>query len=155
MKNKKIETFLYEDLGFPILLINVPMRKIFGEWILDINLSKFQLSVLHMLIRKPISLTGKELRFIRKYFEMTITEFGHAFGVTHAAIVKWEAGQTRLSPTTEVYIRLYVLERLRAKDEEIGKLYHNIRIDQLAKSKKKDVYDKPLEIDVNEFLLAS
>lgn len=33
MDEKKTETFTYLDLGFPIRLIDVPMRKIMGEWV--------------------------------------------------------------------------------------------------------------------------
>ena len=32
MKKRKKKTFIYEGLGFPIKLINVPMKKVFGEW---------------------------------------------------------------------------------------------------------------------------
>jgi hypothetical protein len=80
-KNQKFETFIYRDLGFPIKLINVPMKKILGEWVLDINLAKFQREVLHELIYNERPLSGSEVRFIRKYFEMTTTAFGNAFGV--------------------------------------------------------------------------
>lgn len=84
MIERKNETFTYTDLGFPIELIDVPMRKIFEEWILDINLNDFQLEVLKMLIHKPTPLQADELRFIRKYFEMTTTVFGEVLGVSHA-----------------------------------------------------------------------
>lgn len=94
MTEKKIETFTYTDLGFPIQLIDVPMKKILGEWVLDINLNILQLEVLKMLIHKATPLQAEELRFIRKYFEMTTTVFGRIFGVTHAAVIKWEKGPT-------------------------------------------------------------
>jgi DNA-binding transcriptional regulator YiaG len=65
------------------------MKKVFGEWFLDINLSKLQ-NILRLLVHKTISLTGEEIRFIRKYFEKTTTEFGLIFGATYAAVLKWE-----------------------------------------------------------------
>ena len=37
MKNRKRETFIFRGLGFPIKLVNVPMRKMVGEWALDID----------------------------------------------------------------------------------------------------------------------
>ena len=69
MNDKKVETFTYKDLGFPVQIIDVPMKKVQGEWTLDINLNMLQLEVLKQLIHRPSPLKAEELRFIRKYFE--------------------------------------------------------------------------------------
>jgi hypothetical protein len=50
MKELKKDTILWEGLGFSIRLINMPMRKVFGEWVLDINLEHFQKEVLFSLV---------------------------------------------------------------------------------------------------------
>ncbi len=134
MKDRKIKTFIFEDLGFPIKLINVPMKKEFGEWYIDINMNKLMLVVLDALVHKPIPLTGDELSFIRSYLQMTSTEFGRAFGVTHAAVLKWESGENRLSPPLELCIRLYVLDHLSAKDAEFRALYKELSLEKLSKS---------------------
>jgi len=63
VEDHKIETFLYEDLGFPILLVNAPLRKAFGEWVLDIVFNKLRKDALNYLIHKQTNLTGAELRF--------------------------------------------------------------------------------------------
>lgn len=143
------KSFIYEGLGFPIRLINVPTRDVFGEIILDINLGKFQRNVLHSLVFKESNLTGAEVRFIRKYFEMTTTVFGKAFGVTHAAVLKWESEQGRIPPTTELCIRLFVLDRLQAKNEEFGKLYHRISLEKLSICHKTGI-SHPIEYDAKE-----
>lgn len=93
MVEKRIETFIYTGLGFPIELIDARMRKIMGERVLDINLNILQQEVLKMLIHKSTPLQAGELLFIRKYFEITTTAFGEVFGVSHAAVIKWEGGQ--------------------------------------------------------------
>lgn len=147
MTEKKIETFIYEDLGFPIQLIDVPMKKIMGEWILDINLSSVQLEVLHLLIHQSTPLQAGELRFIRKYFEMTTTTFGKVFGVSHAAVLKWESGQLP-APALDMYIRMYVMDRLEAKDADFGKLYHEVSVASLAQAKKERRRAKPLSLRV-------
>ena len=154
MSEKKIETFIYQDLGFPIKLINVPMKKIFGEWFLDINLSKLQKSILNELVRKITPLMGAEIRFIRKHFEMTTTEFGHLFGSTHPAVLKWEKDESRMNPATEVCMRLYVIDRLLTKDREFRKFYHNINIDSLSKHRRDKIEELPIEIDADEKLFA-
>lgn len=147
MIEKKIETFTYTDLGFPIELIDAPMRKIFGEWVLDINLNILQQEVLKMLIHKPTPLQAGELRFIRKYFEMTMTIFGKVFGVSHAAVIKWEGGQLP-APSMDVYIRMYVMDRLKAKNEDFGKLFHEVSMVELAQAKKERRKEKPLSLNV-------
>ena len=143
MSESKNETFTYEDLGFPIDLIDVPMKKILGEWVLDIDLNVFQFEVLKMVVHKPTPLQAAELRFIRKYFEMTTTAFGQVCGVSHAAVLKWESGQLP-TPPIDVYIRMYVMDRLKAKDAEFGKLYHQVSVADLAEAKKNQVAGKRL-----------
>lgn len=62
----KIESFTYYGLGFPIELINVPMKKIMGEWIIDINLNELQEEAYKFLKNKH-ELNEDEKKFIRKY----------------------------------------------------------------------------------------
>lgn len=150
---KKIETFIFEGLGFPVVLINAPWKKVFGEWALDINLKKLQEVVLQTLIHKPMPLSGDELRFIRKFLEMSTSAFGKIFGVSHVAVVKWENNKTQVNPATELCIRLYVMDHLLTKDKEFRKFYHEMSIENLAKHKK-SCHVQPIEIDVENQLMA-
>src|ERR1700688_148683 len=111
-KNRKKETFVFNGLGFPIKLINVPMKKVAGEWCIDIDMNKLMIVVLEALVHKPTSLTGDELGFIRSYLGMTTAKFGKTFGVSHVAVLKWESGENNISPPLEFCIRLYVLDHL-------------------------------------------
>lgn len=147
MVEKKNESFTYTDLGFDVELVDVPMKKIFGEWILDIDLNILQLKVLEMLIHKPTPLQAKELRFIRKYFEMTTTAFGKLLGVSHAAVIKWENGQLP-APPMDVYIRMFVMDRLDAKNADFVKLFHEINMSVLVQAKKTGKKEKPLSINL-------
>ncbi len=139
-KNKKTKTFIYKGLGIPIKLVNVPMKKAAGVWCIDINMNKLMRVVLDALIRKPTALTGEELRYIRKYLEMTMAEFGAAFGVSHVAVLKWEGKQNRISPALELCIRLYILNYLRAKDREFRLLYNELSLSQLSESSKGKIH---------------
>jgi DNA-binding transcriptional regulator YiaG len=145
MKARKKKTFIFEGLGFPIKLINAPMKKVFGEWYIDINMNKLMLVVLEALAHKPVALTGDELGFIRSYLEMTTTEFGKAFGVSHVAVLKWESGENKISPALEFCIRLYILDHLQAKDAEFRALYKELSLEQLSKSEKGKIH--PLVVD--------
>ncbi len=132
MERKK-KTFIYEGLGFPIKLIDTPMKKVFGEWVIDIDMNALQLFVFKGLIHKSSPLTGQELRFMRKFSKMSTTELAEKFGVTHATIVKWEKQQAKISPLQETYVRMFFLEFL--KDSEFLKFYKEITPKKLAEAK--------------------
>jgi DNA-binding transcriptional regulator YiaG len=144
-KDRKIKTFVYKGLGVPVKLVNVPMKKAAGVWCLDINMNKLMRLVLEAIIHKPTALTGDEFRYIRKYLEMTMVEFGKEFGVSHVAVLKWENEQNRVSPALELCIRLYVLNYLRAKDKEFRAFYRELSLQQLSESPKGKIY--PLSVD--------
>lgn len=143
--NKKRETLIYEGLGFPIRLVNVPLKKVHGEWVFDFSMGVFQKAVLNMLARKSSPLSGPELRFIIDYFEMSYRDFAKIFGVSHVAVVKWEKEKARMNPSTEIYLRLYILNYLKVTDKEFRKLYLEIN-----PAKLNDHENIPLEIDVDK-----
>lgn len=147
MKKIKKETLIWEGLGFPIRLVNVPMKMILGEWVIDINLNAFQKIALDMLARKPAPLTGSELRFIIDYLEMSTRDFAKLFGVTHAAVLKWENEESKMNPSTEVYLRLYILNYLKVTDKEFRKLYLKINPKYLDNPINEE---NPLEIDAEK-----
>ena len=150
METKK-ETFIYEGLGFPINLINTPMKKVFGEWIIDIDMNELQLFVFKGLIEKPFPLTGREIKFMRKFLRMSTTKLGEDLGVTHAAIVKWEKQQANLSPAQETYMRMYLLKRL--QDKEVLSLFEEVTPKILAKAKKEK--QPLLQVNANQIRMAS
>lgn len=154
MKTEKIvKKYLYEDLGVPVVIINAPFKKIYGEWILDIDLNKLQKNLIKFLIHKKTAMTGNELRFVRKYFEMTTTEFGKLLGVTHAAVSKWERGKSQIQPTTEKCVRLYAFDQLKAKNDEFRKFYAEISIENLAKHQKPSI--RHFKMDASTYSIAS
>lgn len=147
MKNRKRETFIFKGLGFPIKLVNVPMRKMVGEWVLDIDFDELELAVLRCLLEKPAPLNGDELKFVRKYLEMTTTEFGKIFGVSHVAVLKWEKG-TQINLSTDVCIRLYMYDHLeKIKDKDFRNFFHKVQLEKLAKN----ISEKTNPIVVNTF----
>ena len=150
MKNRKTKTFIYKAFGFPIKLINVPMRKVIGEWVIDVDFNELQKAILRSLINKPTPLHGAELRFIRKYLHMTTTAFGKIFDVTHAAISKWESEKSRAPASADIYIRFYILDHLRVKDKEFHNLFNTISPGSLAKYKGKAFL--PISINLDEDL---
>lgn len=115
MKRKIADRYVEESLGFPVTLINVPMKMVRGEWLPDIQLNEFQRVALWMLAHMPVSMTGKQLRFVRHWMEKTQKEFAEMLDVTHAAVSKWESKghePTGMAKSTEVLLRLNVLAEL-------------------------------------------
>ena len=135
MKNEKT-TFIYKDLGLPVKLIKAPMKKICGEWVIDLDMELLQRVVLEAIIHKPSLLSGAEIRYIRKYMYLAVEEFGKALGVSHAAVSKWENSKNGVSPALNVFIRLHILEYLKVKDVEFRQLYREMDLSKLSKGKK-------------------
>lgn len=146
MKKKK-KTFIYKGFGFPIKLINVPMIKVLGEWAMDVNFNKLQIAVLQHLIRKPMLLNGDEIKFVRKFLNMTTTEFGEIFNVSHVTVMNWEKGINKIAPTADIYLRLYLLHFQQAKGKDYNEMVSTINPQILAKSKGGKILHISINID--------
>lgn len=107
---KKTETFIYEGLGFPIKLIDAPMKMVLGHWVIDIDMNILQKFVFKGLIHKSFPLSGKEVKFMRKFLQMSTTDLGKKLGVSHATVVKWEKEDSKMSPMQESYIRIFLFQ---------------------------------------------
>ena len=134
---KKKETYAFTGLGFPVQIIDCPMKKILGEWVIDINLNALQLWVFNELIHKKSPLSGKEMRFMRKFMHLTTEAFGKRLGVSHAAVVKWEKEQAKLSAVQEIYIRMVFSELL--KNMEINAIFKDITPEILSGAKENNL----------------
>jgi DNA-binding transcriptional regulator YiaG len=151
-QERKRKTFIYRGLGIPVKLVNAPMKKAAGEWCIDINMNRLMRLVLEAVIHKPSSLTGNELRYIRKHLQMSMAEFGKIFGVSHVAVLKWEDEQNRISPSLELCIRLYVLNYLQAKDKDFRALFNELSLQQLSNQPKGKIY--PIEAHNEDLKIA-
>lgn len=152
MKKQKVEKeVIYEGLGFPIVLRNVPMIELRGVWTLDINLNILQKVTLLALAHHSCDITGNQVRFVRNWLNLTQMEFGKLFGVTHPAVVKWEkTGNkgSKMSLTTQRDLRLWLLDQLLAKDDDFRRAFKIIHITDYSQTVE------PLEFDVPTDLVA-
>jgi DNA-binding transcriptional regulator YiaG len=148
---KKYETFVYKGFGFPVELINCPLKEIQGEWVLDINLIALQKLIFKMLIHKKSPLTNKELKFMRKFLRLTTSQVGEKLGISHATVVKWESGQSKISLSQQIYIRLIFCEIY--KDEELIQIFKEIRPENLAKPSNKQ--ETSIQIDLKDIQVAN
>jgi DNA-binding transcriptional regulator YiaG len=152
MKNKIEKSYTFEGLGFPVILTNAPMIEIRGEFILNVDFNRLQKAVLLHLCHKEAPLTGNEVKFVREYFSFTTSAFGHLFGYTHSAVLKWENqgdAIARIAPTAEVYLRLYILNFLNQKATDFKNLYDEIRIPKLVEYLKRSEAYTYIPISIN------
>lgn len=126
MKAKRLSTYTDTGLGFPVRLTNVPMVRIRGEWIPNIDYNDLAVKVLRELVSRAAPLTGNQLHFIRLYFRMTLKDFAKRFGVTHPAVVRWENAKDQPSNatwSTEKDIRLFVAQKVENNAAKFLKTY--------------------------------
>lgn len=151
MKKKIVAQFEYDGLGFSIMLLNCPIVEVRGVQVPNINYNILQRSVLLALCQKLLPLTGNEVRFIRQYMQMTYTEFANRFGVTHASVIHWEKAKNsfaKITPTTELCIRLSILDVLEAKDKLFREIFRNFNYSEF-KIQKQKISDEHLTLDSN------
>ena len=129
MERKIQKRFVDHGFGFPVILLDMPMVRVRGNWTPEINYNELTKVVLHALCYKPARLTGNEIRFIRTHFGMTLKQFANRFCVTHPGVLKWEkAGEkpTAMNWTTEKDIRLFVLSKIGARPKDWTGLYSQL-----------------------------
>jgi len=146
VSNKKVQkSYIDHGFGFPVQILDAPLRKIRGDWVLDLNFEKYERAVLFALAMKPVRLSGNEVKFIRHHFEVDLKAFGRRFGdVAHSAVIKWEKfgdEPTNMNWATEKDIRLAIVDKLNPKTlrqayeefrEVAPKKFHRIKIDTSA-----------------------
>jgi len=130
MERETRKEYRYEGLGFPVIIEDASMVKLRGRWVLDMDLNHLQDTLFRAMSKKRVRLTGNEIRFIRHHARMTLKAFAERFGVTHAAVIKWEktgAQPTNMQWSTEKDIRLFVLEHSDAPSREFKKAYIELK----------------------------
>jgi hypothetical protein len=106
--------FTYMGAGFPVDLIGFPFKKIAGEEVLDVDAEKLDLAIARLVLLKPAFLTGREIRFLRHFLNESMSTFGAHFGISAAAVKKWEDLDDSPigSVTNDFAIRNYLASRL-------------------------------------------
>lgn len=158
-KMREVNNFVDYGCGFPVIVARVqklPWGK--DDEIIIMSHGKYSQAVPRALAEKPTRLTGNEVRFLRLHYEMPLAEFGKLFDVSHPAVKKWEGKRdvaTGMAWSTEVLIRLYVLNRLGVKARAFQQIYNDlvaprpagpctIRVDLDADPPKISYTDQPI-----------
>ncbi len=119
MRTKKLEKYIYEGLGFPIELHQVPVVKFEGEYHPKIDIRKISDKVIRELPFQKEKFTGNQIRFIRSYLRMALREFAKTVvKESHTAVNKWEkfgSNPTNMDDNIETVLRLYLIEKFCSK----------------------------------------
>ncbi|MBM4353888.1 MAG: hypothetical protein FJ109_08845 [Deltaproteobacteria bacterium] len=134
---------LYEELGFPILLVDPPMVTVRGHEVPDVNLRALQEAVFRMLVVKPARFTGAEVRFVRKHLRLRQADLAEVLNrANHTVVSQWESrgdGPAGMDYNTEVVLRIWMATRSGRGDQVPELLGSGLK--NLA-----DRQDTPLEV---------
>ncbi len=125
---KIVKKFIYQGLGFPVILRNVLFHKVRKEWLPKIDVEEIARIVFEKLPSKPSKLTGNEIKFIRTYLGKSKTSFAEIFKLSHTAVAKWEKAEDLVAPilpAQEIVLRLYLEDNLNVSGREFYKTYKN------------------------------
>ena len=126
--------YVFKGFGFPVELRNIPMAKMGGEWVMDINYFELQEVAALALALAPNRLSGNHVRFLREHLKMSRVKFGKLLGVTQPCVTQWEQfgdKATGMNLSTEQVIRLKVLSESNLSSEEFELGYRVISSAQL------------------------
>jgi DNA-binding transcriptional regulator YiaG len=127
MSNKIVKNYIYDGLGFPIELHNVEVVEFKGELQPKIDVRKVADSAMKSLVLQKSRLTGNQIKFIRKYFSMSLRDFSKIVNESHMAIKKWEDFNdeaTNMDRNIEIMLRLHIYDHvvIKAKNDKNMKM---------------------------------
>jgi DNA-binding transcriptional regulator YiaG len=129
----------FNGFGFPVILLNVPVKVEYGDEVPDINFKRIQEQLFHALLLKPSRLSGAEVKFLRHHLELTQDQFGKILKVERSLISKWEGKDlkvTGMSTHIEIFLRLKLTK---LKDQNIDRDFAVIEPATATKSVGKPV----------------
>lgn len=150
MSTKKTQkNYLYNGLGFPVMLKTAEFRFIGQKWLLKVDVKKVAEAVIRALPSKPVGLTGAEIKFARTYFDLSKRKLAEELNVSHTAVNKWEDAdqeKAKMDSSMEILFRSYIKLKLKEEEADFSNFYRGL----LDESKKfsEEVEPQPLEIAV-------
>ncbi|WNG41538.1 helix-turn-helix domain-containing protein [Archangium violaceum] len=111
------EDYNYNECGLDdVLLVNVKMRHCASCG--DRSPVLGSIEELHTVIARQLALkksllTGKEIRFLRKYLGYSAADYARQVGVTPETISRWENEKLEMAWTNELLLRVTVVLRER------------------------------------------
>ena len=103
----------YLESGLPnVHLRSIPARKCTACGALRIAIPAIESlhrAIALALLKKQTRLTGREVRFLRKYIGLSGVDFARRIGATPEAVSRWETDLKPIGPQSERLLRLLVV----------------------------------------------
>ena len=119
---RKMERFIFNAFGFPILLHDVPIGETeSGEEYLDINMKILEEAVAKTLITSSVPLNGVMLKFLRNFLNLSLRELSNEIDVPHTSLKLWEDGvdkKTGLEENREKRLKYLILLHIQTKEQK-------------------------------------
>lgn len=122
---KIIDRYEYTGFGFPVVIVKAPMRKIAGEWALDLDHRTMNKALALELTKSHSKLTGAQVTFLRKWAGLSMIELGKMLGKSRIAVHKWESfgnRPTNMDENTERVFRMRMMLKAGLTPEQIFQL---------------------------------
>jgi putative zinc finger/helix-turn-helix YgiT family protein len=124
--------------------INIHSCKQCNEEVPEIpNLSQLHDIIAEGLVAKPVTLTGAEIRFLRKNLGLKAGELAKALDTTDVSVSRWETGEQDVSKENDKLIRYFYL---RAKEERSK---HRIQRELVQQLSDVEHQQRPLNMNVD------
>lgn len=144
----KTETFVWEGLGFPLKLVNVPMRNVWGEWMMHVNMEVLKRTVAFLLVHTTLQWSGAQLRFMLKYLGLKQRDTSRILFKSDSAFSAYCTEDRIPSQGAEMMMRLYFISLLKVSDPEFKDFFKKL-LDRKEKFKPCD--QQPMAIDFENF----
>jgi len=111
---EKVENHRFDECGLPnITLVGIRIsrcRQCGGYEIAIPRIEQLHRLIARSVIEKPTRLTGAEVRFLRKWLDLSGPEFAKRMGVTLETVSRWENGAMPIGAQADRLLRLLVAQ---------------------------------------------
>ncbi len=109
------EVYTFTGFGFYVLLHNVEIKEMHGEFYPDIDMNEVKLLTAKELLKGRERLTGKKLKFLRTFLKLSYQKLSEIIDVPASTLRAWEdkgSEVTGLSVPQERQLRVFTIDSL-------------------------------------------
>lgn len=127
-------TYRFSECGLPAVELQgveiVKCGKCGNEEVIIPRMNELMRLLALAVVSRPVRLRGEEVRFLRKYLNMTQSQFAELIHVHKSSLSKWENDEDKVGEQSDRLIRAVALvlgEGLKEKMEEVVRSFPHIQ----------------------------
>ena len=115
------------------------------------NIKKLNRLIANALVKKSVSLNGREFRFIRKQMGFKAKEIARLIGVNPVSVSRWETSSEKIGLSSDKLLRMLYMQKLQEQTDNICKdtLKHINSINRMRKQEIIKIHHE--ELVTNEY----